>query len=752
MIKRINHIKNFGVFNDYRRTGSIQDFSKLNIIYGWNYSGKTTLSRIFQCFEEKELKEHYADAEFELEDYDGNKGDSKNLDFNGLDIKVFNSDFIRDNIHLEGESFNPILLLGEETKKAEDEIKNKSEKSVRLKSIEISLRKEHTALSNQILAGLTNRASLIKDTLQIVQAFTRTHIRPIFDKVKNDYKAYIKTDKEIASLIKQATASDSDKLPKKEDFSTTVNMSHLITEAKGLLKQIPEFSNTIQYFVDNPEIANWVEEGLPLHINRDKCEFCGNNLEPEHIETIAAHFSDDLKNHKQLLIELTNLVQESKLPYPGLQKSDFYKEYWQSFEKKNGDLKKNIKSYNKQLTNIIKLIEIKSDKPFQPIIDFSSVVDKEELIKKKISDYNLLVKKNREKTDEFESTKSNAIEDLKNHYTAKFVADIELEKKNSKIGLYKVREKKFQELQSKLEGEIKILESKVSKAHKGSEKLNEYISKFLGRDEINVVVEKEQEKERFRLKRKEAKAVNLSEGEKTAIAFSFFLTKLLECKDLKKVVVYIDDPISSLDSNHIFQVNAVLKDFFFKKEKEEDVHPKILNCMQLFLSTHNFDFFSLLRELPVPKDSNRFYYFVKRLNSIESTLDKLPKSLQNYGSEYHYLFQLIFNFNEMENKDIETAMILPNAVRRFVELYTYSRIPSIKNETVDIRTEQLWGAQDAKRILKVCHYFSHGASIDRMSKHNEFICDIENAIKDLLQLLSTNDARHYNELIKAVNN
>jgi len=146
------------------------------------------------------------------------------------------------------------------------------------------------------------------------------------------------------------------------------------------------------------------------------------------------------------------------------------------------------------------------------------------------------------------------------------------------------------------------------------------------------------------------------------------------------------------------------------------------------------------------------YYFVKRLNSIESTIDKLPKALQNYGSEYHYLFQLIFKFNEQEEKDIETAMILPNAVRRFVELYTYSRIPSIKNETVDIRTEQLWGTHDAKRILKVCHYFSHGASIDRMSKHNEFICDIENAVTDLLGLLSTNDTMHYNELIKAVNN
>ena len=38
MIKRINHIKDFGVFKDYQRSGDVQDFAKLNIIYGWNAS------------------------------------------------------------------------------------------------------------------------------------------------------------------------------------------------------------------------------------------------------------------------------------------------------------------------------------------------------------------------------------------------------------------------------------------------------------------------------------------------------------------------------------------------------------------------------------------------------------------------------------------------------------------------------------------------------------------------------------------
>ncbi|MFL1013263.1 AAA family ATPase [Flavisericum labens] len=751
MIKKINHIRGFGVFNSYRRSGNIQDFDKVNIIYGWNYSGKTTISRVFQCFEEKEVKEHYPSAEFELEDYDGNKGNQQNLDINGGEVKVFNSDFIRDNIHLEGESFNPILLLGEDAKKTEGDIKKKDENLGRLKKIENNLNKVYTTIESQILSGLTNRASSIKETLQIVQAFTRTHLKPIFDEVKDNHRSYIKTDKELPVLLKLATASENDKLPKKEDYSTKLPIADLIKGAEKLLKEIPEFSSTVQYFIENPDIANWVEKGLPLHKEKEKCEFCGNELDSEHIQTIAAHFSEDLKNHKKRLADFIVLINESKIMNPVLQKSDFYKEFWTEFVQCNSSLKEEVKSYNKQLDNIIKLVEAKNEKPFQAITDFSLIENNDERVAAKISAYNKVVKKNREKTDKFETNKADAQATLKKHYAAKFVDEIELDKKELKIELYKKREKHFQEAQTTLAKEIKTLEAKVSKAHKGSEKLNEFINKFLGRDEIKVVVEKEGEKERFRLKRKEAKAVNLSEGEKTAIAFSFFLTKLLECKDLEKVIVYIDDPISSLDSNHIFQVNAVLKDFFYRKENPSDVHPKILNCKQLFLSTHNFDFFSLLRELPVPKGFNRFYYFVKRVNSNQSVIDRLPKSLQNYGSEYHYLFQLIHSFNSQDEKDIDSAMILPNALRRFVELYTYSRIPSIKSESVDIRTEQLWGAHEAKRILKVCHYFSHGASIDRMSKHNDFICDIENAVKDLIDLLSSNDSLHYNELIKAVN-
>ena len=230
----------------------------------------------------------------------------------------------------------------------------------------------------------------------------------------------------------------------------------------------------------------------------------------------------------------------------------------------------------------------------------------------------------------------------------------------------------------------------------------------------------------------------------------------MEIEDLSSTIIYIDDPISSLDSNHIFQVNALLKQFFFTL-KDENSGWKI-SCDQLFFSTHNFDFFSLLRELPKknkPQNENDLqhaYYFVKRKNKDEAIIEMLPDAIKKYTSEYQYLFNVIYDFYKCEDKsDYSVLMNLPNAVRRFVELYTYSRLPGNRDSKVDERANILWGPEKSKRIIKVFHHFSHSNNIEKMSKFSDLLCDVEHSINDLITELK-NDKLHFDELIKSVTN
>jgi wobble nucleotide-excising tRNase len=94
MIKKISKIKNFGVFKDFTWDSSINEFDNINLIYGWNYSGKTTLSRIFRSFELADRHEDFSGGQYELVDEFGNKHDERDLT-TLLNFRVFNSDFVK---------------------------------------------------------------------------------------------------------------------------------------------------------------------------------------------------------------------------------------------------------------------------------------------------------------------------------------------------------------------------------------------------------------------------------------------------------------------------------------------------------------------------------------------------------------------------------------------------------------------------------------------------------------------------------
>ena len=46
MIVCINRLKQFGIFSDFNGT-KIQKFGRYNLVYGWNGTGKSTLSNLF---------------------------------------------------------------------------------------------------------------------------------------------------------------------------------------------------------------------------------------------------------------------------------------------------------------------------------------------------------------------------------------------------------------------------------------------------------------------------------------------------------------------------------------------------------------------------------------------------------------------------------------------------------------------------------------------------------------------------------
>ena len=142
MIRRIQHIKAFGVFADFQWPAGLPEFKQFNLIYGWNYSGKTTLSRAFRCFEQKLPHVDFAGAQVQLKAEDGTVH-HLSAPHAAPVFRVFNSDFIRENLSFADGSATPILVLGAEDIAKQEELKaKKTERETLNLSMEYNMRKQ----------------------------------------------------------------------------------------------------------------------------------------------------------------------------------------------------------------------------------------------------------------------------------------------------------------------------------------------------------------------------------------------------------------------------------------------------------------------------------------------------------------------------------------------------------------------------------------------------------------------------------
>lgn len=133
MIRKIKEIGNFAVFKNFKwndsvveSNGQVKYFKNINILYGRNYSGKTSLSRIFRAFETCSISEKFENPNFTLELNDGKELKQDNLTIPNQKVRVFNEDFIRDNLRFitnPDDSIEPFAILGEDNNKLEKEIK-----------------------------------------------------------------------------------------------------------------------------------------------------------------------------------------------------------------------------------------------------------------------------------------------------------------------------------------------------------------------------------------------------------------------------------------------------------------------------------------------------------------------------------------------------------------------------------------------------------------------------------------------------
>lgn len=783
-IKKID-IKDFGCYKDYNQhsqSGIGNDFNdgRINIFYGRNYSGKSTYSKIFQSIELKQLPEKYGDIDFEIKL--ANNGIIKSNEIGSelpIDCKVFNQRFIDDNIYLHNDNkLNSFQIsIGSNTnetlKKIEtirlNELKPRKEKLSQIES-DITEKQQKTKISKDSLdLKLRITASKIKNlknpSVVVGNKYDIRDIKEEFEKhsghfpilpLQDDEKTVAELEKNVEQAKIRILEKNINK-PQKIDlvsFDENFNFTLFLENTKKLLSKVVSVSNILDEYKNNPDKINWIKHGVDIHgENPEKCVFCGNSIDGDFIKNLKLAFSDELSSLENELV-LQNKTIKSEIQkldtIPNINKEDYFKDSVSDIQKINKEIKNNIDNRKRVLEILESKISEKQRDIFSEIeINDLNWLDFSEIQVEIDSLYNDTI----EQIEQFEDRKTKSIDFLRRYYIVKEFPVSEFTKLSQEVNQLEEyinenskEQKKLKEEKEKIEQDIIKLESSLKSESEAAKRINMILQNSLAHSEMSLKSVDDEEGIYFEVSRNEERAYNLSEGEKSLIAFAYYITRLesLSTEEKSKTILFIDDPVSSLDENNIFYIYNLI---FCLLEKKE--------FLQYFLSTHNLDFLKYTNKFS--NKNKKDYYLIEKIKEAEnipskSYIKKLPKYLSNKVTEFVFLFEQIYRVateNEDEN-NFSVFYNFPNNGRKFIETLLYFKYPDYKTKNDD-KIINYFGVENAPFIQRINNEYSHGEDRFDRTRNPINTSEFKHDARIILSTLYQNDREQFKSFLNNSN-
>ena len=450
MIKKIKSIKNMATFLDFdwgksfpTLNGQSTEFKELNIFYGRNYTGKTTLSRIIRALETGNLSNKYLQPEFTVEFKDNTSTTQTSLTTHNEKIRVFNEDFVRENLRF---IYNPdesiqSFAIGSQNTAIEAEITTK----------ELQLGKE--AEKSGLYADLIQKETAYLEAKVSSESASKSFQDKLFNKVNKSpdgikYKPYgdviykvpnLESDiqkalnssytnislndiESLSALLKEDQKIDID-----ESNSLSLQLQTLANQTKVLVEQKITLTESIQELLTNNLLEDWVKKGIPLHKDkRSNCGFCGEPLKHDLWQRLSNHFnieSQSLEQNINLLLEKIQQEIANTDSFFSINPSNFYSEYINEAQTLKDNLATESKTYKQQLKSLEKQLEARLKSISSPTI-YQIINDNAAGLVKIRSDFESLRAKNNDFTANLNSKKSEAKEKLRLQEVSIFVQDI----------------------------------------------------------------------------------------------------------------------------------------------------------------------------------------------------------------------------------------------------------------------------------------------------------------------------------------
>ena len=755
-VTRISKIREHRVFRDFTWPANLQPFGQFNLIYGWNGSGKTTLSSLFRHLQTRSAVAE-GDVEFEI---DSAKVSGHDLETARLpSVRVFNRDFIASTILAAGGRMDPIYYFGEDSVERQKQVEKLKDELDMAEREVATARTEKSKAENALDDFCINKARVIKELL------ISSHALQYNNYDKRDFKEAI--GKLTEESVKAALLADEDKekLRKQKDAQPKDTVSEvaldvpdfdgLVNEAKVLL-QGSVVSQVIEELAADKEVGAWVQQGLALHtrdLKSDRCRFCDQPLPAARVQRLEAHFNDAFARFQSEVSALAERVKSDRDRLAGVQFPDparLYDHLASELHSATSQARRILEEASAFLKALHEVLLRKRESPFERMALESALhgtprADRAALIRA-IQAVNAPIQKHNATTNSFASKVKEACEALERCYVAEAFAEYSL---LSDAGM--AAESALQGVINSpptLKTKIEAIEREIVEHGRPADELNAELRSYLGHDEFRLDVKNTG----YMMTRGGQPAGDLSESEKTAIAFLYFLKSLQDRSfDHANSVVVIDDPVSSLDANSLFSA------FGYMKERTQ-------GGAQLFVLTHNFGFFRQVKNwfhhLPSQRKRDpdlrpgRFYLLKARIVAGRrmASLGPMDPLLEQYESEYHYLFKLVHE--EAHRGDAEVMLEeyygMPNLARRLVEAFLAFRYPAIQGDLSKQMEEVDFDASKKTRILRFLHTYSHSGSIAEPEHDPSILSETRSVLGGVLELMEKCDPVHYKGMISIV--
>lgn len=678
MIKSIT-LKNIATYNN---EGIIIDgLCKINLFYGANATGKTTLSNFIQSYQNNVVPpEVYKDCSVCWEN------DA------ALECFVYNKKFKEQ--YFATDELPGIFTLGKASKEQKDAIANAKNELDQIKSQKTTLEKSKNKIENE---KNTQTVNFRQKVWQQIFKLYDSDFFPAFSGVRNSKEnfcnkliaEYEQNDSQLKSLndLQERSSVIFSSAPLKMETISLINNIDIVR-----IENAPEWKQkiigsadvNIAQLIQSLNIDDWVNQGRSHLIKgSDVCPFCQQHTITDSFrKQIDAYFGDTfteqvskLKRYEELYNQYSENILNSLIDII-------------TKEKENSHTKLDIDSLQKHLDvlattfkNNISTIEAKRKEPSRSM-DIISTADIITNINSILSNANNKIMQHNSLVENFQLERQSLIGEIWQYIvtTHKDIIDEyinESKKKTKAITSLTQKITQLTTLGTSKENEIKELNKTVTSIQPAIDEINKTLK---GYGFTNFQIVEANKPNYYSLTRDNQQTDihrTLSEGEITFITFLYFIQLIQGSFSEGAVttdrVVVIDDPISSLDSNILFVVSSLVKELL------NNIQNNVGYTKQIILLTHNIYFHKEVAYLDGREQTraDTAYFVLRRKDNVTS--------IKSYKQNpIHNSYELLWNeLKEVKNstEKILSDSTIQNIMRRIIETY-FKLLGKYKDNTI----------------------------------------------------------------------